>query len=205
MGIVVNIIYSQIRRKTKCKLLLFSMKYIFDLICDDHHNDLCCCLAVPFLFLFFLSTPPAFALNLQLSNWYLELIIFMVMVMVMMVRVMIVMLITMLVMVMVVIVILITMLMTARAEGGNFNSDLLYALQHHLLQPEAATRCVRAPERVLMKIMILMQYNDADNFFNHDDDEDDLTPHPVLWPLPLFLLISPMSLKMAMVEDNPPA
>ena len=39
--------------------------------------------------------------------------------------------------------------------GGNFNSDLLYALQHHLLQPEAATRCVRAPERVLMKIMIL--------------------------------------------------
>ena len=186
MGIVVNIIYSQIRRKTKCKFLLFSMKYIFDLICDDHHNDLCCCLAVPFLFLFFLSAPPAFALNLQLSNWYLELVIFMVMVMLVMVRVMIV-------------------ILADDGEGGNLNSDSLYALQHHLLQPEAATRCVRAPERVLMKIMILMQYNDADNFFNHDDDEDDLTPHPVLWPLPLFLLISPMSLKMAMVEDNPPA
>ena len=41
-------------------------------------------------------------------------------------------------------------------EGGNFNSDSLYALQHHLLQPEAATRCVRAPERVLMKITILI-------------------------------------------------
>ena len=152
MGIVVNIIYSQIRRKTKCKFLLFSMKYIFDLICDDHHNDLCCCLAVPFLFLFFLSAPPAFALNLQLSNWYLELIIFMVMVMMVMVRVMIVMLInTMLVMVMVMIVIL-----ADDGEGGNLNSDSLYALQHHLLQPEAATRCVRAPERVLMKITILI-------------------------------------------------
>ena len=131
MGIVVNIIYSQIRMKTKGKLLLFFMKYIFDLICDDQHNDLCCCLAVPFLFLFFLSAPPAFALNLQLSNWYLELVFFMVMVMLVIVMVMVMM-----------------VILADDGEGGNLNSDSLYALQHHLLQPEAATQCVRAPERV---------------------------------------------------------
>ena len=190
MGIVVNIIYSQIRRKTKCKFLLFSMKYIFDLICDDHHNDLCCCLAVPFLFLFFLSAPPAFALNLQLSNWYLELVIFMVMVMLMMVM----------------IVMLITMLMMARVVILILTHFMLYSIIFfNLKQQLGVWERLKECWWKLRFWSLFDAYNDANNFFNHDDDEDDLTPHPVLWPFPLFLLISPMSLKMAMVEDNPPA
>ena len=63
-----------------------------------------------------------------------------------------------LIMMMVVIVMVMVMIVILAddGEGGNLNSDSLYALQHHLLQPEAATRCVRAPERVLMKITILI-------------------------------------------------
>ena len=115
-------------------------------------------------------------------------------------------LITMLVMVMVMIVILITMLMMARVLILILTHFMLYSIIFfNLKQQLGVWERLKECWWKLRFWSLFDAYNDANNFFNHDDDEDDLTPHPVLWPLPLFLLISPMSLKMAMVEDDPPA
>ena len=48
--------------------------------------------------------------------------------------------------------------------------------------------------------LIKKKYDD-----NDDNGEIDLMPQPVLGLLPLSLLLPPMSLKVAMVEDNSPA
>ena len=48
--------------------------------------------------------------------------------------------------------------------------------------------------------LIKKKYDD-----NDDNGEIDLMPQPVLGLLPLPLLLPPMSLKVAMVEDNSPA
>ena len=62
---------------------------------------------------------------------------------------------------------------------------------------------------MLVAYQIKKKYDDDDGDDDDDDENDDgeidLMPQPVLGLLPLSLLFPPMSLKVAMVEDDSPA